>query len=194
MRAFERTFAISETTRVLDVGGSPLIWEFAKARPKLTFLNFPSALERSGANEQLVAGDGRLLPFKDQAFDIVFSNSVIEHVGNRADQQRFAGEVARVGRSYWVQTPARSFPFELHLMLPIVHHLPKRWQRAIVERFTLWQLVVRPSEAERDAFIHHFLYELNLMGRKDVSAVFPDARIVAERSMGFTKSIIAIRK
>lgn len=192
MRLFEKTFRISSTTRILDVGGSPLIWQFARVQPQLTFLNLPSALEPGTRGERLVAGDGRLLPFKDKAFDIVFSNSVIEHVGTRVDQQRFAREIARVGRRYWVQTPNRHFPFELHLMLPLVHHLPKSWQRLIVNRFTVWQWVVRPSEAQRAAYIHHFLYELNLLGRKELAAIFPEARILSERIMGLAKSLVAI--
>ena len=38
-------------------------------------------------------------PSADGAFDIVFSNSVIEHVGDAASQARFAREVMRVGRA-----------------------------------------------------------------------------------------------
>ena len=76
-----------------------------------------------------MAGDGRALPFRDEAFDVVFSNSVIEHVGDAASQRRFAREVARVGRAYWVQTPNRWFPVEQHLLTPLVHWLPKSWQR-----------------------------------------------------------------
>ena len=140
----------------------------------------------------LVAADARMLPFKENAFDIVFSNSVIEHVGTHADQQQFAAEIRRVGRSYWVQTPNRRFPVELHLMLPLVHYLPKRVQRAIVNRFTLWQYITRPSEAERASYTRHFLNELNLLDRQTLQRLFPDAAIVAERVAGLAKSLIAV--
>src|ERR1019366_4814761 len=69
MRRFARELHISAEPRVLDVAGAPS-W---------------------------VAGDGRTLPFRDEAFDVVFSNSVIEHVGDAPAQRRFAREVARVG-------------------------------------------------------------------------------------------------
>jgi len=59
-----------------------------------------------------VVGDGRYLPFRDGSFDIVFSNSVIEHISSPEDQQRFADEVRRTGRAYWVQTPDYRFPIE----------------------------------------------------------------------------------
>ncbi|MBV9296745.1 MAG: hypothetical protein JO145_14335, partial [Acidobacteriaceae bacterium] len=65
MRLFEQTFQISSRTRVLDVGGSPLIWQFAKVQPNLTFLNLPAALQQASNSAHQVAGDGRMLPFRD---------------------------------------------------------------------------------------------------------------------------------
>jgi hypothetical protein len=59
-------------------------------------------------------GDGRALPFADGEFDLVFSNAVIEHVGDAADQQRFVDEHVRVGRHWMLTTPNRSFPVEAH--------------------------------------------------------------------------------
>lgn len=192
MRLFERTFCITPQTRILDVGGSPIIWQFARVQPRLTILNFPSALERAAAGADLVGADGRMLPFKDNAFDIVFSNSVIEHVGTRKDQQKFADEVRRVGRCHWIQTPNRRFPIELHLMLPFIHYLPKPVQRAVVTRFTVWQYLIRPREAERTSYINHFLSELNLLDAAALQQLFPSASIVRERMAGLTKSLIAV--
>jgi hypothetical protein len=193
MRLFEQAFPITPQTRVLDVGGSPDIWEFARVRPQLTLLNLEHALPERQDRAELVAGDGRLLPFADGAFDIVFSNSVIEHLGSHEGQQRFASEIARVGRSYWVQTPNRQFPFELHLMLPLVHLLPKPVQRAIVSRFTVWQMLLSPPEPERRAFLDHYLTEVILLDRRGLSGLFPQARILAERSLGLSKSLIALK-
>jgi methyltransferase family protein len=194
MALLESTFEITERTSVLDVGGSPEIWDFASVRPRLTVLNFPTALVRGNTPIQLVAGDGCLLPFGDAAFDLVFSNSVIEHVGSATNQQRFAAEIARVARSYWVQTPNRGFPFEHHMMLPFVHQLPKRWQRAIVERITGWELMVRPSPEVRDYYVNHFLDELKLLNAAELSTLFPDAEVISERTLGISKSLIAVRK
>jgi Methyltransferase domain len=193
MRLFEETFAISPSTRILDVGGSPAIWEFLTVRPRLTVLNFPSALERGTDSFDYVAADGLLLPFRQNAFDIVFSNSVVEHVGDRAQQQKFAKEVARVGRCYWVQTPNRGFPIELHVMLPFIHYLPKTWQQAVIERFTIWQLLVRPSAEERAFYVDHFLNDLKLLNKSDLQDLFPEATIFSERLLGFVKSNIAVR-
>lgn len=193
MALFERTLLPSGKTRILDVGGSPFIWEFLPVQPQVTFLNFPSALGPPSPNISQVAGDGCLLPFRDQSFDIVFSNSVIEHVGNREQQQRFAEEVARVGRSYWIQTPNRRFPVELHMMLPLVHYLPKNLQRFVLERFTIWERVVRPTKEERAYYVSHFLSEMNLLDTTALKSLFPEARVLREPFFGLTKSIIAVK-
>lgn len=193
MRRFERTFALTPRTRVLDVGGSPLIWQFASIQPRLTILNLPAALGWAAPAIARVAGDGCMLPFRDAAFDIVFSNSVIEHLGTQSQRERFAQEIARVGRYYWVQTPNRHFPLEMHLMMPIVHYLPKNWQSRIIRRFTIWQLLAEPSRAQREYYIHHVLNELHLLNASELQALFRDGRIVRERFLGLTKSLIAVR-
>ena len=193
MRLFERTFPITNSTRILDVGGSSSIWQFAETRPRLTILNFPSALESSVKSVDCVAGDGCMLPFKDNAFDIVFSNSVIEHVGLRDAQEQFANEVARVGQSYWIQTPNRKFPVEQHVMLPFIHYLPMAWQRLIIERFTLWQLIVKPSPAQRAFYLDHYLNQMRLLDKSELQALFPGAAVISEKTLGLAKSLIAIR-
>jgi hypothetical protein len=193
MAQFERTFAITSRTTVLDVGGSALIWQFAKIQPKLTFLNLLPAIDKAYTGVTQIAGDGRMLPFRDGAFDIVFSNSTIEHVGTLADQQKFAAEIARVGRSYWVQTPDRWCPFEVHVMLPFVHYLPRNWQRAIVTRFTGWELLVPHTKDVRRDYLKHFLTELRLLDAKELQSLFPSARIARERFLGLPKSLIAYK-
>ncbi len=193
MRLFERNFGITSRTRILDVGGSPDIWEVASVTPQLTILNLPSAFEPRRSGTLLVGGDGRMLPFADKSFDIVFSNSVIEHVGTLTDQRRFADEIARVGRQYWVQTPNRRFPIELHVMLPLIHFFPKSVQRSVVSRFTLWQYATHPTPDMRRDYIYHFLNELNLLDTYTLQDLFPGARIISERMLGMPKSLIAVR-
>jgi SAM-dependent methyltransferase len=194
MQRFLRECRVTPETRVLDIGGTPDNWELIDMAPRLVLLNMPRAQADLAGAARWVAGDGRALPFRDAAFDVVFSNSVIEHVGDTASQERFAREVARVGRAFWVETPNRWFPVEQHLLTPLVHWLPKSWQAAIVRRGTVWSVLTRPTPDRRDFYIEHFLRDIRLVGVGELKRLFPGARIVRERFLGVTKSLIACRR
>ena len=80
-----------------------------------------------------VRADGRELPFADGAFDLGFSNAVVEHVaGGRDGQRRFVHELCRVARRVYVTTPNRWFPLEVHTLRPFVHWLPGGPRRRLV--------------------------------------------------------------
>jgi len=73
---------------------------------------------------EYVQADGCALPFPDGAFDVCFSNAVIEHVGGPERQRAFVAEAVRVSRRVFLTTPNRWFPVEVHTRLPVVHWLP----------------------------------------------------------------------
>lgn len=199
MRRFAAAFPLlPEYRRILDVGGTPEIWGLLAVRegPIVTILNMPRAdesRESAAAGLEYVHGDGCNLPFAGQSFDIVFSNSVIEHVGGPEAQARFALEVRRVGRGFWVQTPNRWFPIETHLLTPFVHLLPRAWRAYIVRRFTVWQWIRRPAPEEKRYYIEHFVSDIRLLSAGELRQLFPDAVILRERFLMFTKSLIAFR-
>jgi Methyltransferase domain len=192
MLRFVAELRITAATRVLDIGGTPECWTLLPLSPRITLLNTPRAKDDLAAAAEWVAGDGRDLPFRDDAFDVVFSNSVIEHVGNRTSQQRFAAEVVRVGRAYWVQTPNRWFPVEQHLLTPLVHWLPRGLQRVLVPRFNVWQLVARPAEDRRRFYTEHYLRDVRLVSASELRGLFPGTRVIRERFLGWTKSLVAV--
>jgi SAM-dependent methyltransferase len=72
------------------------------------------------------------LPFADGQFDIVFSNAVVEHAGSRVQQQEFIAEVLRVARRFFITTPNRWFPIEMHTAMPLLHYLPSALHRQIL--------------------------------------------------------------
>lgn len=190
MNRFADTFRPAADTTVLDVGGTPYNWEQIGARFPITLLNTePLEVDGLGAHYTLVQGSGTRLDFGDRSFDIAFSNSVIEHVGSLEAQRSFAEELRRVGRQVWVQTPARSFFFEPHLLAPFIHFLPLSWQRRLVRNFTLWGWVTRPSQA----LVDRMLGELRLLDYATFRALFPDCEIRRERFLGFTKAFVAVR-
>jgi SAM-dependent methyltransferase len=190
MATFLEELQLTAETRVLDVGGTPAMWADLPLRPRVVILNMPRESEAFDGM-LCVGGDGCALPFRDQSFDFVFSNSVIEHVGSWEKQQRFAAEAARVGRRYWVQTPNRYFPIETHVLTPFLHWLPKSWQIRIAPRFTVWSMLTSVSRERREWYIRHFLYDIQLLDAGQMAQLFPRAKIIRERACGFVKSLIA---
>jgi hypothetical protein len=182
---------IKENTRILDVGGSYYtFWVFCPIKPKVTILNPKASWLRCDEPGFItMLGDGRALPFETKSFDVVVSNSVIEHLGEWHQQKLFADEIRRVGHSYWVQTPNRRFFIEPHFLAPLIHFLPKKQRKRLARYFTVWGLTVRPTAQQVDEMVE----EISLLNGRDVERLFPDAHIIRERWCGMTKSLIACR-
>ena len=189
MEQFLKEFHPGPTTRILDVGGGPLNWNLIKCKSRITLLNLKFWGNESSAFT-LVRGDTNRLPYLDQTFDIAFSNSVIEHLQTYERQQKFAEEVRRVGRNLWIQTPAREFFIEPHLITPFMHYLPKKWQRRLIRNFSVWGLLTRPDQAS----VENFVNQIRLPTCQDMLNLFPNCEIRKERFLGLVKAYIAIRK
>ena len=74
-----------------------------------------------------VVTDGRALPYADDSVDLVMSNAVIEHVGDKSDQETFVAEQSRVARAWVITTPNRWFPVESHTSA-VVRHWSPAWR------------------------------------------------------------------
>jgi len=190
MDALLRFAELTPGTATLDVGGSLWFWSEVDPPCRVTILNLVQPPSNPAPERyELVQGDATRLPYQDGAFDLAVSNSVIEHVGTWENQRRFAAEIRRVARRLWVQTPARGFLFEPHLITPVVHWLPRGAQRKLLRNFTLWGLLTRPSRARVD----EFLDEVRLLTYAEMRELFPDCEIRRERVLGWTKSYVAVR-
>ncbi|MBA4797085.1 MAG: methyltransferase domain-containing protein [Rhizobiales bacterium] len=120
--------------------------------------------------------------YNDGSFDVVFSNSVIEHVGDRMARASFAREVQRLGRAYWVQKPCEYFPIEAHNGLPFWWFYPERLRRAFIAR---WKKKL-PEWTE-------MIEGTDIVSREELQHLFPDGKIIVERFMGLRKSYIVFR-
>jgi SAM-dependent methyltransferase len=112
--------------RVLDVGCGRLGLRALEPDLDITGVDLTERPEYPGPFVRADAAAG--LPFADDEFDLVYCSSVIEHVP-QARRAAFAAEVRRVGRGWFVQTPAFSFPIEPHSLLPLAHWLPARMRK-----------------------------------------------------------------
>jgi SAM-dependent methyltransferase len=189
MAAFLRWYRSQSGGSILDVGGTPEFWSGAGLNGNVTVINLEPSPERLPEEMTYVQGSATTLPFEDGSFDVLFSNSMIEHLGARANQERFAHEALRVGRSLWIQTPNRWFPIEPHLLTPFIHYLPTSAQRRLIRNFTTWGWITRPDRRE----IEELLDELLLLDADDLRSLFPGCTLTRERVLGLTKSLIVTR-
>lgn len=181
------------TVNILDVGGTQDYWTMmANGSPflekiKVTLLNLHHQ-ETTMENFSSVAGDARAMPqFSNKQFDIVYSNSTIEHVGNYTDQKRMASEVTRVGRQFYIQTPNRYFPIEPHFVFPFFQFLPINIRIWLVQNYKLGWFPKIPDYQKASAEVK----SIRLMTKTEVQALFPGAAIFEEKYFGLTKSFVA---
>lgn len=184
-----------EVCRIIDIGGEPRYWTnltdmLGDRRFHVTLVNlvaYPVADSRFTS----IVGDARdMSAWRDTSFDIVHSNSVIEHVGLWWDMAAMAQEVRRLAPSYFVQTPYYWFPIEPHCSTAFFHWMP--------ESIRITMLMRRPRGAwgkapDVDTAMRQ-IHSAILLDRRMYSTLFPDAEIHSERVAGLTKSLIAIRR
>jgi hypothetical protein len=178
---------------VLDLGGTQAYWQnMLSAAPLLaklhvTLLNLqPQAV--SLPNFVSLVGDARALPqFAERQFDLVFSNSTLEHVGSFDDQAHMAAEVQRLGQAYYVQTPNRYFPLEPHFLFPFFQFLPLGLRVGLVRRFRLGWFPKLPDPQEALAAVA----SIRLLTKAELQTLFPTAALAEEKFLGLTKSFIA---
>ena|SRR5436190_7389538 len=190
MRAFQHEFGIMPSTRVLDIGGTFDNWELlpAESLPRLTLLNLGPRPTELADEVSWSQGSALELPFGPGDFDVVFSNSVIEHVGDWGAQQQFASEVRRLNTPYWVQTPNRHFPIEPHYLGIGVQWLPRLVAKPYARVASVRGWMVEPDETLDD-----MLDSIRLLTAREFALLFPNADIRAERVGPFVKSFTAIR-
>jgi len=180
--------------RIVDIGGTRSYWEvFGGELPwhriKLTILNLRPENDRPPAITAAVGDARNLSEYPDDSFDVVHSNSVIEHVGGWHDMLRMAQEVRRIGMHYFVQTPHFWFPVDPHTRTPLFHWMPDqiRYRIAMVKDCGFWKRCETVGEAMAVAD------NARLLDTRQMSYLFPDAEIKRERLLGMTKSLVAIR-
>jgi SAM-dependent methyltransferase len=186
MREFYRTLRVESSTRIIDLGGWGGSWKAQAIRPQVLLLNLDGGGPRDSL--PLIQANALRCPLADRSFDIVFSSSLIEHLGTWENQVQLAGEIRRLGKGYWVQTPNKWFPIEPHYITPLAQLVPRRFAW-MLRWVTLWGWLLRPSPSQ----CRQNAEEIRLLGPREVAALFPDAVILRERFLGLTKSITAVK-
>lgn len=185
-KLFRASFPELDEMHVLDLGGSPQFWRPLVDHPAtVTTVN----LTASEADEQWithVVADA-CCDMGLGEFDLVFSNSLIEHVGGHYRRQQLAHLIASSGRCYWVQTPYRYFPVEPHFVVPAMQFMPLNIRTAIASRWHAGPQRRSTIDAEQ------MVQSIELIGIRQLHGYFRDGQIIVERVAGLPKSIVALR-
>jgi len=175
---------------IVDLGGTVESWQSVR---------FPRTLLVNRAPERQLLPPGFAYLQADacsaglrERFDLAFSSSTIEHLGTWGRQQIFAGELLRLGRRVYCQTPNRWFPVEPHYLSLFVHWLPARWFGHALHRYaTLQGLAQKPSRADSARIRQR--ESIRLLSKRELRALFPGCQIRTERCLGLAKSFIVWR-
>jgi SAM-dependent methyltransferase len=182
MDVFIRSMGLTQGTRILDLGGQPETWQQVDMPLDITILNLPdvAAIDMEVPQHRIryVEGDAcNVVEFGRGDFDVIYSNSVIEHVGPEDRQEAFASEVRRLGTRYWVQTPCKWFPIEAHCGMPLWWFYPERGRRFFIER---WRKKL-PNWTE-------MIEGTRVLTLDHLRSMFPGSSVHAEWLFGFPKS------
>ena len=180
--------------RILDLGGVEAYWNDKRRlidRPlEITLMNLDCEPVTKPGFVSLRGNACHMPELPDNSFDVIHSNSVIEHVGQWSGMMSMAREIRRVAPAYFVQTPYFWFPVEPHARTAFLHWLPESLKfRLVMARKCgpYWSKAKTVDEAMRT------IQSSLLLDKRMFSALFPDANIVSEKVFGMTKSLMAIR-
>lgn len=183
MVAFLDLINIRQGMRVVDLGSTADLWQLLGGDVHVTLVNLgpdTGAKTPSGSSRfTYVYADACELGeiFTDGAFDLVFSNATIEHVGNEARQEAFAHEVRRLAPAYWVQTTSDRFAIESHCLIPFCWSFPQSMRDRLI---THWARTM-PVWSE-------FMRNTRVLSRRRMSQLFPGSECYVERYLGLEKS------
>jgi predicted SAM-dependent methyltransferase len=186
----EKIKNLKKPITILDIGGVESYWINNRFHDndnyKITLVNIKE-LETISTNISSEVGDAtNLSMYNENQFDIVFSNSVIEHLYDERKQLLMANEVLRIGKFHFVQTPNKYFPIEAHFLLPFFQFLPSHFQYQILTKTKLSR-----GRKWDNEFASNYLKEIRLLSLNEFQKMFPESEIWSEKFLGLNKSFTA---
>ena len=175
---------------ILDIGGTVEFWKamhFNEPDVTITLLNLESPPIVEYPFKAIRGNATNLGSIKNNAFDLVFSNSVIEHLYSWENQQKMAAEVLRVAKWHFIQTPNYWFPVEPHWVFPCFQYLPKKLQIWLTQHFSLGHI---PQQKDLDKAKEQ-VDEIKLLTKGEMKSLFPNSTIYSEKFFGLNKSFVA---
>jgi hypothetical protein len=181
--------SLDKPATILDVGGTTEYWKafFTPASPIRRVVLLNTFEQRVFPPFESVTGDAcDLSRYAGRSFDVVFSNSVLGHVGGFSHQLHMATEIRRVAFHYFVQTPNHAFPIDWRTLVPFFHLLPVGVQAWCFQSLAMG----RYSKAKSREEAEEWASRVRNVRRKELRVLFPGATVIDERMLGWTKSFM----
>jgi SAM-dependent methyltransferase len=170
-----RRYVALEDKRILDIGCG--LGMYAAAFRRYSSTVFGTEVEHERARHAaaratgVVQAVGEALPFRPNAFDVVFSHEVLEHVSDDRQVVREAVRVTRPGGHIVLFVPNRLWPFETHGVywrgtyhfgnIPLVNYLPDPARNRLawhVRAYTRRGLLRLFGDLPVQVHVHHTVY------------------------------------
>jgi hypothetical protein len=174
--------------RIVDIGGTSGFWDYWEnyIHKDITITLVNLSKDAINKREGIVANAENLSFIKEQKYDVLFSNSLIEHLATYNNQKKFAFTATRIAKYYFIQTPAFIFPLEPHFLFPFFHWLPKTFRIFLVKRFNLGWYNKEANNKKAKKLIN----EIRILKKYELKVLFPQSKIIVEYLSIFPKSYI----
>ncbi len=177
--------------KILDLGGSDYHWRNSDIMNNkefhITLINKENQYTDGFRNLSFIKRDvNEISIFDDDEYEVVYSNSLLEHLNNFDEQKKMAEEIRRIGKHYFVQTPNYYFPVEPHFLFPFFQFLPEDVQVRLLRNFNLGWF----EKQKNDSQARELASSIRLLKRNELKEMFPDGKIYTEKFLLLNKSFI----
>jgi hypothetical protein len=198
------TQTLRRPLRIMDLGGTASMWQrwglSESDEFRITLVNSdeidksqPRPVVPTQYMDEVQENVLNLSSRDFQPYDLIFSNSLLEHLPSRDEQAQLAAAIAGSGRPYFIQVPNKYCIIDPHFPHPFAAFFATLPRHVRARMLTLHRLgSSRRCQTYAEAMERMRYY--NPLGRADMEALFPKAAIQVERMAGLPMSILAMHK
>lgn len=182
---------LDKPVRILDLGGSDYHWRNSRFRDNknfhITVVNTEQQNIKDMRNLSFIKKDVKDLKFfNDGEYDLIYSNSLFEHINNSDEQKKLAEEIKRIGKHYFIQTPNYYFPLEPHFLFPFFQFLPDSLKQKLIMSYDLGWYKKQNDEKKAKELAD----SVRLLKKSELKEMFPGCKIYYEKYFLLNKSFI----
>ena len=185
--------SLSQPVKILDLGGTENFWlqmGITESDPyRICILN-TEKITTTLKNINYMRGSAADFAEYNIDFDVIFSNSLIEHLGSHGLRKKMADSIISEGKPYFIQTPNYYFPVEPHFLFPCFQYMPRKLKVSLVSNFDMgWYKKTKDKTTAGE-----IIDSVYLLNKNEVAELFPGAEIILEKFLGLNKSVIALKR